>query len=292
MVKLMGNVLEALVPESSPLQAGVALPPLDAENFGAKSFTLAAVDTVPTAAWRAENGNISEVVARLPRRDDGPALAGLLLPGACRELAGRCRRTPISRCRRPRSRQAFAKELDRAGLRGSGTAPEPTRHSERDARHPAGGPTAPTAPAPATTAVRQLRPAAVQLILEDECADAHRRDHVAALDGGSAAAWLDTTGQPRQTAVRCSIEACGSSTTQCHPEQPDGRHVHATAARSAPATSRRDGRTRSASGQHGIQRRERGRSRLSGQVGFVCHVRADVAVLYPKASALNTDVKA
>lgn len=115
----MPVILAALTPESSLLTAGAGIVPMDA---GAKTVTTAIVNSVPTAAWRLESGNVVE---------SDPAFRGvvstpqslafyfkisreLLADGAGLEAA---LQTAIA--------QAFAKELDRAGLRGTGTAPEP-----------------------------------------------------------------------------------------------------------------------------------------------------------------------
>lgn len=115
---LQSNILQALVPASSLLLAGAGIVPL---NPGATT-TFAAIDTIPTPAWRAENGAVAEsdpafrAVVATPR-----SLAfmfkisrELLADGEGVDLA---LRIAIA--------QAFAKELDRAGLRGSGSAPEP-----------------------------------------------------------------------------------------------------------------------------------------------------------------------
>lgn len=116
----MGRVLEALMPASSVLSAGAGILPLEAQ--GAKSFTMAAVETVPTAAWRAENAAVAEsdpsfrAVVMVPRslsfyfRSSREWLADAF--GADNVL-----NQIIA--------QAFAREMDRAALRGTGTAPQP-----------------------------------------------------------------------------------------------------------------------------------------------------------------------
>ena len=117
---LMPQILNALVPNSSLLQAGMPIVPLDS---GGKNFTTAVMNAIPTAAWRSENGTVAESdptfrgVVATPRSlsfffkisrellADSPNINGALL-------------TAIG--------QAMAKELDRAGLRGTGVAPIPT----------------------------------------------------------------------------------------------------------------------------------------------------------------------
>lgn len=115
---LIPGIYEALVPASALLSAGANIANIDAQ---AASFKLAAVATVPTPAWREESGAlaVSEPTFRgieiVPR-----SLAflfkisrELLMDGQGIEVA---LRRVIA--------QAFAKELDRAGLLGDGVAPE------------------------------------------------------------------------------------------------------------------------------------------------------------------------
>jgi HK97 family phage major capsid protein len=116
---LMPGIMDALVPASSLLQAGAGIVPL---TEGAKTYTTAAVNAIPTAAWRSEAGTVAasdptfRSVVATPRSlsfyfkvsRELLADAPNLRPALERAIA-----------------QAFAKELDRAGLRGTGTAPEP-----------------------------------------------------------------------------------------------------------------------------------------------------------------------
>jgi HK97 family phage major capsid protein len=115
---LLPGILSALVPASSMLKAGAHIGVLQQPG---DSFKIAAVNSVPTAAWRNESGGLSEsdptfrAVTVTPRslafifkvsREllmDAPGMEGAL-------------RIAIA--------QAFAKEIDRAGLIGTGTAPE------------------------------------------------------------------------------------------------------------------------------------------------------------------------
>jgi HK97 family phage major capsid protein len=116
---LMPGILSAMVPVSSLLQAGVGIVPLEE---GAKTFTTAAVNTIPTAAWRAEAGAVAtsdpafRAVVATPR-----SLAFQFK--ISRELLADGQN--IQEALNNAIAQAFAKELDRVGLRGSGTAPEP-----------------------------------------------------------------------------------------------------------------------------------------------------------------------
>lgn len=116
---LMPGVLSALAPASTLMDAGAFVLPLPGAG---KSFSVAGIDTLPTAAWRNENAAVSEseptfreivltprslsFVVKLSRE----LLAdGLGVDAALYDVIG----------------QAMAKEIDRAGLRGSGSAPEP-----------------------------------------------------------------------------------------------------------------------------------------------------------------------
>ncbi len=115
---LQSSILQALVPASSLMVAGCGIVPL---NPGATT-TFAAIDTIPTAAWRAEGGAVAEsdpafrAVVATPR-----SLAFLFK--ISRELLADG--SDVDNALRTAIAQAFAKELDRAGLRGSGSAPEP-----------------------------------------------------------------------------------------------------------------------------------------------------------------------
>jgi HK97 family phage major capsid protein len=115
---LLPGILNALTPSSSLLRAGASMAVL---QDGAHSFNIAGVDSIPTAAWRSESGNVAE---------SDPAFRSIsIVP---RSLAFRFKVSRELLADSPNLEQtlrivvagAFAKELDRAGLRGSGTAPE------------------------------------------------------------------------------------------------------------------------------------------------------------------------
>ena len=117
--RLMPGILAALVPVSSLLRAGASIVPLDE---GAKSFTTAAVNSIPTAAWRAEAGILAT--------SDPVFRAVVAAPKSLafqfkisRELLADGQN--ITEALYLAIAQAFSKELDRAGLRGSGASPEP-----------------------------------------------------------------------------------------------------------------------------------------------------------------------
>jgi HK97 family phage major capsid protein len=117
--RLMPGILSAMAPVSSLMRAGAGIIALEE---GAKTFTTAAVNTIPTAAWRAEAGALAtsdpafRAVVATPR-----SLAFQFK--ISRELLADGQ--GITEALYTAIAQAFAKELDRVGLRGSGTAPEP-----------------------------------------------------------------------------------------------------------------------------------------------------------------------
>ena len=117
--RLMPGILSAMVPVSSLMQAGSGIVMLE---DGAKTFTTAALNAIPTAAWRAEAGALAtsdptfRAVVATPR-----SLAFQFK--ISRELLADGQN--IQAALYLAIAQSFARELDRVGLRGTGTAPEP-----------------------------------------------------------------------------------------------------------------------------------------------------------------------
>ena len=115
---LQGNMYDALAPVSSLLKAGAGIAEL---TEGAKSYRLAAMSTIPTAAWRAESAALAtsdpafRSVDLIPRSLAFQFKVSRELLSDAQNLEGALYRVIT---------QAFAKEMDRAGLRGSGSAPE------------------------------------------------------------------------------------------------------------------------------------------------------------------------
>ena len=116
---VMPQILEALVPASSLLSAGAGIVPL---SEGAKQYTTAAVDNIPTAAWRLESGNLAESAPTFRAVVAAPKSLAFYFK-ASRELLADA--SNMDAALNVAIAQAFAKELDRAGLRGTGTNPEP-----------------------------------------------------------------------------------------------------------------------------------------------------------------------
>lgn len=122
---VMPKILDALVDQSALLTAGAGILPLD----GAKSITVAGIDTLPVPAWRQELGAVAESEPTFR------ALTGKPRSLACivrisRELLADA--DDVSRALTLAISQAFALELDRVGLVGSGTDPEPLGLYGRD----------------------------------------------------------------------------------------------------------------------------------------------------------------
>lgn len=116
---LLPGILSALVPASSLLNAGASVAMLQGEG---KSFRIAGIDNIPTAAWRSENGNIAESDATFRAIDVVPRSLAFRFK-ISRELLGDSQ-AGLEAALYLAIAGAFAKEMDRAGLRGTGTAPE------------------------------------------------------------------------------------------------------------------------------------------------------------------------
>ena len=116
---LMPDILQALVPASSLMQAGAGIVPLD---NGGKSFTTAAVSVVPTAGWRLESGTVVESDPTFRAVTSIPHSLAFYFKTSRELLADAQNMTAAMTIA---IAQAFAKAVDRAGLRGTGTAPEP-----------------------------------------------------------------------------------------------------------------------------------------------------------------------
>jgi HK97 family phage major capsid protein len=116
---VMPLILEAMVPESAVLTAGAGIIPLDQ---GAKTYTLAGIDTIPTAAWRLESGDIPESEPTFRAVIARPQSLAFMFKVSRELLAdgqglGEAATLAIA--------QAFARAMDQVALRGSGVLPEP-----------------------------------------------------------------------------------------------------------------------------------------------------------------------
>lgn len=116
---VMPGILEALVPASSVLSAGA---PIVLMDQGAKSFTTAVFDAIPTAAWREENGALAESEPTFRGVQATPRSLSFIFK-VSRELL--MDSPNMEQALTMAIAQSFARELDRVALRGSGTAPQP-----------------------------------------------------------------------------------------------------------------------------------------------------------------------
>lgn len=115
---LLPGILQALVPNSSLLQAGANVTVLDQ---GATQYNFAAVDAIPTPGWRSELGPVVEsenTFRNIPIKPQSLAFKFKV----SRELLADS--AEIEQALQTAIAAAMAKEMDRAGLRGTGTAPE------------------------------------------------------------------------------------------------------------------------------------------------------------------------
>lgn len=274
---VMPGILEALTPASACLQAGMGI--VDVSMMDGKGFNWAAVDTVPTAAWRSEAGGVAESdptfrqVATTPRSLSFYFKVSRELLADAGNMDGALR-TAIA--------QAFAKELDRTALRGSGTPPEPTGIlSTTNVGSVANGANGAT-----QSSLRWANlHSAVQTILGyDAPVPSAAIMSPRSLVGYSALA--DTTNQPlaRPEALK-NLQFIGTSAVP----------NNLTVGSSSDCTEVYVGDF----AQVLMVMRERPTIllanelfALNGQVGFVCHVRADIAVLYPRAFAVVTGIRA
>lgn len=276
--RLMSGVLAALVPESAVLTAGAGILPLDSAEFGAKSFTVAATDTVPTASWRAENGNVSESSPGFRAVTMTPRSLSFFFK-ISRELLADA--AGIDATLTLAIAQAFAKELDRAALFGTGTAPEPRGLVNTSGVIAVANGT--NGASLATTKYANFF-SAIQGILEangpmPSAAVMSPRSRVVL--GGL----LDTTGQPVQVPdmlrpVRLLHTSQVPNTLTVGTSSDCSQLVIGDFARLVFAMRER----------MSIQRLNEAFA-TSGQVGFMAHCRCDFGVMYPKAFAVVSGVR-
>jgi len=274
---LMPGLLQALVPNSSLLQAGAGL--VDVSQSGAKSYNTAAISSIPTAAWRSEAGSVSEsdpVFRNVPATPRSLAFFFKL----SRELLADG--TNLESALQIAIGQAFAVELDRVGLRGSGSVPEPrgilNTSGIQSVTNGANGASL------ATTAYSNFI-SAIQKLLEAN-APMPNASIMAPRSLLTLAGLLDSTNQPRiQPMILDEVPFISSSQIP----------VNLTVGTSSDCTELYLGDFSKLK----FVMRERPSIMLAkelhagtGQIGFYCHVRADVAIEYPAAFAVVTGVRA
>ncbi|MCU0928809.1 MAG: phage major capsid protein [Burkholderiaceae bacterium] len=273
---VMPQIMEALVPASSVLTAGAGILPLE---DGAKTFTQVILDTIPTAAWRAEAGAVSE---------SDPAFRGVVMTPRSLSFRFKVSRelladgVGIEDALRVAIAQAFAKELDRVALRGSGSAPEP-----RGILNTTNVGAVTNGAAGATQSSQRwtkLLEAVSTILAADAPLPTAAIMAPRSLVGYSALA--DSTNQPLQrpdllrdmrflATSQIPVNLTVSTSTDCT-EVFLGDFTKVLFAMRESVSI-------------GVLRELYAEN---GQIGFVGHVRADVAVLYPKAFAVVTGIRA
>lgn len=271
---VMPEILSALAPASSLLQAGAGVVPMD---YGAKSVTTAAINALPNAAWRAEHGALAQSEPTFRAVTAIPQSLAFMFKMSRELLADAAN---MNAALRIAIGQAFAKELDRVGLRGSGTAPEPRG---------------------------VLNTAGVQVVNHGAANGAKLESYAPILQGIGAvmaadgpmpnavigaprsvitlAGLTDTTGQPiRKPELIQTLPMLHTSQIP----------VDLTTGTSSDTTELYIGDFR----QMYFLMRENVSIQLlreafasTGEIGFACHVRADVVIPYPQAFAVVKGVK-
>lgn len=270
---VMPQVLEAMTAASSLLTAGAGILPLE---MGAKSFTIAAIDSIPAAAWRLENGNVAESQPAFRACVAAPQSLSVFFK-VSRELLSDAQ--GIQEALVTSFAQAVAKELDRAGLRGTGTAPEPRGLANTpgilSVTNGANG-----------TALSSYANffSALQAILQADGpmpTSAIMSSRSLVKLGGL----LDTTNQPLR--VPTMLEKMQMIATS---QVPNTLTVGTSSDCSEIYIGEFSKLLFAMRERLSIQRLEQTFA-TTGQVAFLCHVRADVLVTYPKAFALVTGVR-
>jgi HK97 family phage major capsid protein len=270
---VMPGILEALAPASSVMSAGAPIIPL---SDGAKSYSFAAVATLPTASWRAENGSVAESQPTFRNVLMVPQSLSFVLKLSRELLADGLN---IEGALNQAMAQAFAKEIDRACLRGTGTAPE-----IRGLLNTAGVQSVTNGAAGAALASYANMFAATQAILQADgpmptAAIMSPRSLV------KLGALADTTGQPLM--VPAMLQPVKMLQTSQIPNT-------LTVGASTDCSEIYIGDF----SQFAIGMREQLSVQVlheayadNGQIGFLCHARLDVAALYPSAFAIVTGVR-
>jgi HK97 family phage major capsid protein len=272
--KLMPGILGALTPASSLLTAGAGIVLLEE---GASTYTTAAVDTVPTAAWRAEAGALAESEPAFRTVVAAPRSLSFMFKMSRELLAdGHGLVEAINQA----IAQSFAKALDYAGLRGTGTAPMP-----RGILNTSGIQSVTNGTNGAALASYANFFSAAQAI-----AEANGPMPTAAIMSPRSLVKLggltDTTGQPlRVPGMLENVKLIGTS------QIPNNLTV-------GTSTDCSEIYIGDFSSLHFAMREAVSVQLLSelfagtGEIAFACHVRADVVLTYPQALAVVTGIKA
>lgn len=270
---LLPGILNALVPASSLLQAGANVAVL---NHQGSSFNIAATDTIPTAAWRNEGGNIAE---------SDPAFRSITITPrslafrfkASRELLADSPGLEIAL--KTAIAQAFAKELDRAGLRGSGTAPEIRGLLNIPGVH------AVTNGANGAALANYNKFINASRVIKEADAPAPNTAIMSPREDETMALFADTTGQPLRRP-----DALSNWNFLTSSQIPTNLTVGTSSNTSEIYVG--DFTQFTFFMREGISVQVANELHAStGEVGFICHTRVDVAAMYAKAFAIITGVR-
>lgn len=119
---LLPGILQAMVPGSALMQAGAGILDLSDALQGGKTFTSAAIETLPTPGWRQELGAVAESEPTFRAIVAQPRSLALVVRASRELMADAANMTTALNVA---IGQAMALEMDRVGLRGTGTAPQP-----------------------------------------------------------------------------------------------------------------------------------------------------------------------
>lgn len=268
-------MLDAMVPVSSLLTAGVGIAQL---NEGAKNYRIAAINAIPTAAWRSEAGALATSAPTFRSVDLTPQDLSFQFK-VSRELMNDSSNLDAILFRA--IAQAFAKELDRAGLRGSGTPPEirgilNTTGIQAVANGTNGASLATTAYANFISAIQALL--AADALMPTAAIMSPR-----SLTG--LAGLLDTTNQPReQPAILDNTKFIAIS------QIPNNLTVGSSSDCSEIYVG--DFSTVTYFMREGVSvQLLKELYAGTGEIGFACHTRVDVGLTYPVALAVVTGVR-
>lgn len=259
---VMPGILDALFPASALLTAGAGIVPLDE---GAKSFTTAAIETIPTAAWRLESGAIAQSEPTFRAIEAQPKSLAFMFKVSRELLAdspnmAAALYTVIG--------QAFAKELDRVGFQGTGTNPEPRGLTTWPGVTKLAGNVITSYQGLLKAAAETMKYRAPMPTAAIMCP----RDLVALASG------VDGNGQPLQKPqMMADWQLLQSAEIPDHVGGNDTYSNIYVGDFTKMAFMMRE--------QVSIQLAKE-LFAGTGEIGFICHVRADIAVMYPKAFAI------
>jgi len=259
------------------LQAGAGI--VDVTQEPAKQYNTAAISAIPTAAWRSEAGAVSESDPTFRNVPAVPQSLSFFFKVSRELLADAVNLEPALQTA---IAQAFAKEIDRVGLRGSGTPPQPTgllnTSGIQTVTNGANGASI------ATTAYANFI-SAIQSLL---AADAPKPSAfiMAPRSLTTLAGLLDSQNNARR-APPIVAEIPFFATSQIPINLTVGTSTDCSEIYTGDFT------------KIVYVMRERPSIMLAkelyaatGQIGFICHARLDVAVMYPAAFAVVTGVRA